>query len=268
MRKSTILAGSIAVFGLLTGIAVQVGQAADSSTKLPHLTNGDGTLSARQADLAWRGAGMDSDTDLELILNSGQVLSESLVARLTDISPAAGPEFVDPDRAVLALRQLGSDAVGILNDGRMDQAQRVAEFHALMAREFDIPLMARFALGNHWKRASAEQRVAYLEVFGKSLLNQYAAKIAGAKVTGFDVLSAQQAGGRDVMVQSRITQSNGQILKLVWRMRQSNGQFRVIDVVAEGISLALTKRQEFAAIIKSSGGDVAQLIARLRHISA
>ena len=60
----------------------------------------------------------------------------------------------------------------------------------------------------------------------------------------------------------------GALQKLVWRMRQNNGQFRVIDVVAEGISLALTKCQEFAAIIKSNGGDVAQLIDRLRRLPA
>ena len=51
-------------------------------------------------------------------------------------------------------------------------------------------------------------------------------------------------------------------------MRQRNGQFRVIDVVAEGVSLALTKRQEFAAILKANGGDVVPLINRLRQISA
>jgi ABC-type transporter MlaC component len=39
-------------------------------------------------------------------------------------------------------------------------------------------------------------------------------------------------------------------------------------VVAEGISLALTKRQEFAAIIKANGGNVAQLIDRLKEIPA
>lgn len=57
-------------------------------------------------------------------------------------------------------------------------------------------------------------------------------------------------------------------MKLVWRMRQHNGQFRVIDVVAGGISLALTKRQEFAAIIKANGGKVAPLIHRLLQITA
>jgi phospholipid transport system substrate-binding protein len=268
MRKIRALVASIVALGMLSAVAIQAGQAADSSAKVPHSTNGDTSLSARQADLAWRDATMDSDIDFELILNSAGPSTDSVAARLATVAPAAGPESINPDEAALALKRLGRDAIGILNDGQSDLAHRVVKFQALMAREFDIPLMARFALGRHWKQADAEQRVAYLEAFSKFLLQQYAAKIAAAQVTGFDVVSAQRAGRRDVMVQSRITQSHGQVLKLVWRMRQSNGQFRVIDVVAEGISLALTKRQEFAAIIKSNGGDVAQLIDRLRHISA
>ncbi len=268
MRQSKILIGGVVALGLLTVVAVQAGQAADRSVSLPHATNGDRTLSAWQADLAWREASMDGDAELELILNSGGTLTANAVARLAAMAPAAGPETIDPDQAVLALKKMGSDVIGILNDRLLDQARRIAKFNGLMAREFDIPLMARFALGRHWKQANAAQRVAYLEAFSEFLMKQYAAKIAGAQVTRFDVLSAQVAGRRDVMVRSRITRNNGQVLKLVWRMRQSNGQFRVIDVVAEGISLALTKRQEFAAIIKSNGGDVAQLIERLRHISA
>ena len=107
-----------------------------------------------------------------------------------------------------------------------------------------------------------------MEAFSKFLLHNYATKIAGAKLVRFDVLKAKRAGKRDVMVQSRVVRGNGQVLKLVWRMRQRGGQYRVIDVVAEGISLALTKRQEFAAILKANGGNVAPLIVRLRHISA
>ena len=85
MRTSSFLFGGIAALGLMTAVAVQSGQAAESQTSVPHPTNGDSTLSAWQADLAWRDASMDSDTDLELILNSGEDMSASAVARLAAI---------------------------------------------------------------------------------------------------------------------------------------------------------------------------------------
>ena len=228
---------------------------------------GDTAVSARKAEQVWPNAIIDDETHLDLILASGEI-TESVVAQLAAIAPAAGPETVDPAHAILALKKLSHDAITVLNDGKLDQAHRIEKFHGLLSRDFDIPLMARFALGRHWKRADNQQRSDYIEAFSAFLLQNYASKIAGTKVAKFDVRSATRAGKRDVMVKSRITQGNGQVLKLVWRMRQRNGQFRVIDVVAEGISLALTKRQEFAAIIKANGGKVNPLIVQLRRISA
>ena len=248
---------AIAALGMLSIIGAQAGPAA-----------WNGIASAKIADEIWPSAIIDNNAHLDLILNSSDALSGEALARLAEIAPAAGPETGNPEDAILALKQLSNEAVNILNDGQLNQAHKAAKFHGLMAREFDIPLMARFALGRHWKRADANLRTAYVDAFTKFLQHSYASKIAGAKVASFDVISARRAGKRDVMVQSRIAQGNGQVLKLVWRMRQRNGQYRVIDVVAEGISLALTKRQEFAAILKANGGKVAPLIDRLRHISA
>ena len=268
MRKSGMLIGGMAALGMMTAVAAQSGQVADEIYSVSRPANGSIAVSAWKADKVWRSAAMDGDTQLDLIPDSGGALTAEAAARFAAIAPAAGPETINLDHAVLALKKLGSEAVSILNDRKLDKTHRVAEFHGLMARDFDIPLMARFALGRHWKRANGTQRAAYLEAFSNFLLHQYASKIAGSKVASFDVLAAQRAGKRDVMVKSRITQNNGQVLKLVWRMRQRDGQFRVIDVVAEGISLALTKRQEFAAIIKANGGNVANLIDRLRQITA
>ncbi len=267
MRRSRILIMGVAAIGLITAAAAQAGKSTARQYVASKPVAADISVSAWKADQVWPEAVIDDHEHIDLILSSGS-LTEETVALLARIAPAAGPEVIDPGQAIDALKRLSQDAVAVLKDGQLDRSHRISEFQRLMQRDFDIPLMARFALGRHWKRADSEQRAAYVEAFSAFLLHQYGSQIAGAKVAAFDVQSAQRAGKRDVMVQSRIVQGDGRILKLVWRMRQRNGQFRVIDVVAEGISLALTKRQEFAAIIKANGGKVAPLIIRLRDISA
>jgi phospholipid transport system substrate-binding protein len=270
MRKIGILVGSVAALGLATMIAAHAGQNGvqrGGSQVMDRPDTANVPASAWRAGQIWPKAEIDDLDHLDLLL-ADNTLSEATISQLAAIAPAAGPETINPDQAILALRKLSSDAISVLQDGRLDAAHRVAKFHGLMARDFDIPLMARFALGRHWKRADQSQRSAYVEAFSAFMLHQYASKIGGAQISSFDVQSAYRAGKRDVMVQSRITQHGGRVVKLVWRMRQRNGQFRVIDVVAEGISLALTKRQEFAAIIKANGGKVAPLIHKLLKITA
>ncbi|MDP6564816.1 MAG: ABC transporter substrate-binding protein [Alphaproteobacteria bacterium] len=266
MGKKVLVLSGVVGLGLVSFIGARAGQEVFASyTPRPAATAL--AVSEWQADREWRTARLDDATHLTLMLSSNGALSAEAVARLAAIAPAAGPESIETGHAILALKQLGHAAVAVLNDDRLDGEMRTAKFNRLLQRDFDLPLMARFALGRHWSKASPKQQAAYVDVFSNFLLHSYGPKIAGVSIERFEVGTAQRAGKRDVMVRSRVVQGDARVIKLVWRMRQRGGQFRVIDVVAEGVSLALTKRQEFAAIIKASGGDVAALIEKLRQKS-
>ena len=43
--------------------------------------------------------------------------------------------------------------------------------------------------------------------------------------------------------------------------------WRIIDLIVDGVSLALTQRSEFISVIKSNGGKIEKLIQRLRKIT-
>ncbi len=63
--------------------------------------------------------------------------------------------------------------------------------------------------------------------------------------------------------------AEGEAYLVGWLVEHKNGQFRVLDVVAEGVSMALTLRSEYASVIKRSGGRVEGLVAQLHeHIEA
>ena len=217
MRIFGILVGSMAALGLATVIAAHAGpygdqlgggQVVDRSATADIVANL--TASAWRVGQIWPEAEIDDMAHIDLLLADNN-LSADAISKLAAIAPAAGPEIINPDDVMLALRRLSSDAISVLKDGQLDAAHRVAKFHDLMSRDFDIPLMARFALGRHWKRADQSQRTAYVEAFSAFMLHHYASKIAGAQICSFDVQSACRAGKRDVMVQSRITQQGGRV---------------------------------------------------------
>jgi len=76
-------------------------------------------------------------------------------------------------------------------------------------------------------------------------------------------MRAEPAGTQDVLVATRAERPGQSPVDLVWRVRPREGRYLVIDVMFEGVSLALTKREEFASIIQNSGGRLDILIARL-----
>ena len=60
---------------------------------------------------------------------------------------------------------------------------------------------------------------------------------------------------------------NGIIIKLEWRLRRWAEGWRVVDIMVEGVSMALAQRSEFATVIRGTGGKVAGLLAKLRKKS-
>jgi phospholipid transport system substrate-binding protein len=59
------------------------------------------------------------------------------------------------------------------------------------------------------------------------------------------------------VVTSQFTSTNGAPpVKLEWHVRkQADGSFKIVDVSVEGISMALTQRDEIASVADRNGGS-------------
>ena len=76
-------------------------------------------------------------------------------------------------------------------------------------------------------------------------------------------------GNNEYLVASVIAQpGNPQPIRVDWRLHEAEGELRVVDLIIEGISMALTQRTEFGSLIQSNGGDITVLIARLREVAS
>ena len=161
---------------------------------------------------------------------------------------------------------LGAEAMAVLSDASMSREVRQRRFREMLARELDIPLLARFMLGRYWKKATPEARRAYEDAFAEYILVRYASLLGGAReIQGFEVVGAKASGTGDVLVETRIRRGGADPITTVWRMRDRNGRFVVIDLMVEGLSMAQTQRQEFASILRANGGRVEDLTSVLKE---
>ncbi len=69
---------------------------------------------------------------------------------------------------------------------------------------------------------------------------------------------------KDVYVKTRIERPSGPPIKATWRVRNTDGRLRVIDIMIEGISMAVTQRDEFAAVMRRNGIDGLLEVLRAR----
>ncbi len=172
---------------------------------------------------------------------------------------------VQTGAAARFIRGFGDETIATLSAPGFGQEARDAQIRGLVSQGFDLPFIGRFALGRHWRHTTAEQRADYLRVFGEYVLRTYAARLGGYTGVTMVVLSERPAGTKDVVVSTRIERPYGAPIAADWRVRTTDGQYRIIDVVVEGVSMVVTQRSEFAAVIQRRGlqGLIDEL--RLRH---
>jgi phospholipid transport system substrate-binding protein len=83
---------------------------------------------------------------------------------------------------------------------------------------------------------------------------------------GFRVVGTRPESEKDFVVNSQITHPDGSEPTVIdWRVRQRNGKLGVIDVIVEGVSLSVTQRQEYSAVIQRNDGQIEGLLTLMRQ---
>jgi phospholipid transport system substrate-binding protein len=126
----------------------------------------------------------------------------------------------------------------------------------------DLTLLGRLVLGRYWRQANPRQRSEYLQLFRHYMLQtfvqrlrQYVGSDLSYAAERFQIIASRPVGERDVLVQSRVAPPSAQPLRVDWRLRERPGEPVIIDLIVEGISLLVTQRSEFAAVLERSGVD-------------
>jgi len=158
---------------------------------------------------------------------------------------------------------LGEQAIQVLGP-RVAPAQRVARFRELFHNDFDIPGIGRFVLGRYWRTATPQEQQEFLTLFQEYLVRAYSARLGEYGGEPFRV-NGTRPNGDETVVTSEIIRANGSRIDLTWYLIGRTGQYKITDVYVSGVSMKVTERDEFAAVIQRNGGRVDALIAQLRQ---
>lgn len=171
------------------------------------------------------------------------------------------------DDAGAFITGLNVKAVAMLNDPNTSDEQKIDEFLAMVDRSFDVATMSKFVLGAHWRKASKAQRAEFVDVFAKVNFQRFLPLFAQYAKQTFTVSKVRQddRNKRLFFVNSVISRGEAAPAKVDWRLVRRDQGFQIIDVAAEGVSMALTLRNEYGSVARSAGID--GLIAQLRDKS-
>jgi len=170
---------------------------------------------------------------------------------------------IEAGQARTFIQSLGDEAITTLTRSELTANAREAKFRRLLRQGFAIEGIAKFVLGRYWRTITTDQRRRYLNAFEELIVKTYAARFEQYNGDSFRVTGERPDGEAGRLVESEINQSSGPPLKVQWRVREGSEGLKIVDILVEGVSLAVTQRSEFAAVVQRHGGSVDALIEEL-----
>jgi phospholipid transport system substrate-binding protein len=181
------------------------------------------------------------------------------------IAPASAATARVASDAGQFVQSLAQEALEDLSSPTLPEPQRVARFRALFAEAFDVPLIARFVLGRYWRQATEPERSEYVRLFDELVVQTYVRRFNEFNTARIRLLSTSKPNeDNDVIVAVEAAVAGKPPVRLDVRVRQTGADYRIIDVAIEGVSMAITQRDEFASVIQRGGGRIEALLASLR----
>ena len=135
-----------------------------------------------------------------------------------------------------------------------------------LRESFNLAVMAQVAVGAPWATMSDKEHAAVVEAMSRYTEARYAREFRDFNNQTIVIDPVVQSRGPDRLVKAEIREKGEPPLKLGYRLREYNGQWRIIDVIYNGVSQLATQRSEFADTIRTGGA--AALVKSLDQATA
>ena len=189
--------------------------------------------------------------------------SVALFAWAVAFDPLQAAFAQSPDVAASFVEKTAKELTGIVNSS-VPAAQKREQLQRIIDRDVDVSDVARFCLGRFWRTATPEQQREYVELFHRVLVQNITGKVG--EYQGVTIAIGRSAAREaDVAVTTTVTRPGNQPNRVDWLVSTASGGPKIIDVIAEGTSLRLTQRSDYASYLAHNSNSVPALIAAMRQ---
>ena len=172
--------------------------------------------------------------------------------------PVASAQTLSPEQVV---RQNIDTFMGELESRKSYYAANEDELKALVDENLDSVADFRYigasVMGSYFRNATSEQRRNFVSVFRQTLIDTYTRGLVTFDYDEIRVLDTQQAQRFDdqASVDMEIVATNGSVYPVSYSLRLSDGDWRVVNVIVNGINLGLTFRNQFDQAMREHNRD-------------
>lgn len=184
-------------------------------------------------------------------------LAAVLIALPAAHGHAAAESVVPP---VELLKSTSDQVITVLKANREELEKDPGRVYALVndyiVPHIDSVTIAKLALGKHWRNATREQKIEFVNEFRDLLVRTYGKSLLEFRDQTINFFPMEIDGSEDkVIVKSEVLQPGGPPIPVSYRMRIKDNAWKVYDLTIDGVSLVTSYRGTFAQEIRKSGMD-------------
>lgn len=188
-------------------------------------------------------------------------LTTALAGRAALAQEAAG-QSIDAASARAFVKSTGDKLVAVVNGNEATAGKRAA-LTRIIDQAVDVNGVAKFCLGRFWRQATPAQQSQYITLFHQVLVTSISAKLGEYKGVTFKVTRTVPRDGAAV-VETELDRPQNPPATVQWVIGDVDGSPRIVDVIAEGTSLRLTQRSDYASYLTRNNNSIAALIAAMK----
>jgi phospholipid transport system substrate-binding protein len=174
-----------------------------------------------------------------------------------------GAHAQSADRASAFVKATGDKLVAVVNAPGSAQQKRQS-LTQVIDGTVDVDGVAKFCLGRFWRTASPDQQKRYMDAFHQVLVTNITSKLGeyqGVKFT----MGRTEPDGDNVKVDTVVDRPNSPPTNVQWVIGNPASDPKIIDVVAEGTSLRLTQRSDYASYLSHNNNSIDALITAMQQ---
>ena len=158
--------------------------------------------------------------------------------------------------AVEVVENLHTTLVAVMKDGpQIGYKGRYDRLEPVIKTSFDMPFISKTVMGRYWETLNQEQRSKFIETFSELSIATYAGNFDSYSGERFKTIAEKEVSDGHIMVQTRLIKSDGGEVPLDYIFHRVNHEWRIINVIAEGVSDLALKRAEYSVFLKGKGFD-------------
>lgn len=196
------------------------------------------------------------------MLTRRAVLALSAAYAAVAVAPRAWAQAGASDPTTFVVT-LGNAMVQIVNaPGTLEEKKR--RIAPLVETAVDIQGLAQFCLGRFWRVATPDQQTRFVQLFHRVIINNITGKVGEFQGVSFTPTTTTQREGM-YYVGTLIRRPNQQPNNVQWVVSTATGQPKIEDVIAEGTSLRLTQRSDYAAYLARNNNNIDALLTAIQR---